>query len=84
MRYFPLLLPLASLALTAYRPEIFVNATATPADSGIGITHDKNCALDPDKGANHHAASHADFDSDAGPLVNPHIYPKCDTSQHTG
>ena len=48
--------------------------------AGIGITSDKNCDPDPDKGANHHA----DFDSDAGPFVNPHAYPNCDTSRHTG
>ena len=52
--------------------------------ASIGITCDKNCDPDPDKGANHHTASHADFDSDAGPFVNPHTYPNCDMSRHTG
>ena len=37
MRYFPLLVALAPLALTACGPEIFVKATATPTDSTVPV-----------------------------------------------
>ena len=37
MRYFPLLVALASLALTACVPKIFVKATAAPADSTVPV-----------------------------------------------